>query len=304
MPSDTSLWRSPATRALIRSALREDIGSGDITTRLLLDRYAQGRAVIRAKASGRVAGLPLVACVYAGVDRRVRVRPAVRDGARVKPGDLLCLLKGPRASLLTGERTALNFLQRLSGIASLTACCADAARPYGVTILDTRKTTPGWRDLEKYAVRCGGGTNHRRGLFDAVLIKDNHLRAFGGGVAPAGQGRSKTLAAALVRCAVARARARIGRRLPIEVEVQSLEELDGAITSSVDRIMLDNLPVAVLRKAIGRIRAHRGRRIEIEISGGVKPDRVSTISRLRPDFISMGALTHSAPAFDCSMEFW
>lgn len=311
-----SLWSSTSTAALVRAALEEDVGPGDLTTKALLDPDSPGRAVIRAKAEGRVCGLPLVDLVYRTLDRRVRSRPSVREGAPVRRGRVMCVIEGPRASLLTGERSALNFVQRLSGIATLTARCVAAAKPFGTKILDTRKTTPGWRDLEKYAVRCGGGTNHRRGLHDAVLIKDNHLDALahGGGIllGPESRGEGEK-----VRVAVALARRRYGYHYLIEVEVQSLAELDGALSCDPDVVMLDNLSPRRLAQALDRVRLENARRrtagrrrrdrtpgpIRVEISGGVRPDNVGEVARLRPDFISMGALTHSAPAFDCSMEF-
>lgn len=320
MPRNTSssaaLWSAPATVALVRAAIEEDVGSGDITTQALLDPDSPGRAVIRARATGRVCGLPIVERVYRAIDRRVRVRLDVREGAAVQRSRLMCRIEGPRASLLTGERSALNFVQRLSGIATLTARCVAAAKPFGVKILDTRKTTPGWRDLEKYAVRCGGGTNHRRGLYDAVLIKDNHLQALahGGGILLGGRAGFE---GEKVRVAVGLARRRYGYRFPVEVEVQSLAELEGALTSDPDIVMLDNFSPPRLAQALARVRLENGRRralararsgrtpraIRVEISGGVSPANVAEVARFRPDFISMGALTHSAPAFDCSMEF-
>ena len=191
-------------------------------------------------------------------------------------------IAGPVRALLTAERTALNFLQRLSGIATLTRAFADAARPFDVTILDTRKTTPGLRMVEKYAVRMGKGRNHRFGLFDMVLIKDNHLEAVGS-----------------IRNAVAAARAR-HRRLAVEVECQSLAQVREAVSANPEVIMLDNLPAATMRRAVRLIRRHRT--IRIELSGGVTLATIRALAKLRPDFISVGALTHSAPALDLSLE--
>jgi nicotinate-nucleotide pyrophosphorylase (carboxylating) len=203
----------------------------------------------------------------------------VPDGARCRPGDVIAELAGPSRALLTGERTALNFLQHLSGIATLTRRFVDATGGR-LTILDTRKTIPTLRALAKYAVRCGGGTNHRLGLYDAVLIKDNHIRLAGG-----------------IGEAVRRVRAR-GLALPIEVEAQSLAEVDEAIAAGPDVIMLDNLKDAEMREAVARIAG----RARVEISGGVTLDRIPALAALGADVVSVGALTHSAPAADISLE--
>lgn len=269
--------------ALIRAALREDCGArGDVTSRALIPSRTRTRGVIVAKQPGVVAGLAAAAAVFRAVDRRVRFTVVRRDGARVRPGAVLARLAGPTRALLAGERTALNFLGRLSGIATLTRRFADLARPWGVAILDTRKTTPGLRALEKAAVRAGGGRNHRFGLFDAVLIKDNHVAAVG----------SAARAVAL---------ARRGSRLPVEVECQSLAQVRDAVAARPDVIMLDNLGPAALRRAITLIRSRRGGP-RIELSGRMTPARVARLARLKPDFISVGALTHSAPALDVSLD--
>jgi len=267
---------------LVRAALAEDIGGGDVTSRALIPPSSRARGAIVAKESVVIAGITVVVAVFGAVSRRVRVRRLVPEGGRVPESTRVAVLTGPTRALLAGERVALNFLARMSGIATLTRAFASAARPYGVRILDTRKTTPLLRELEKYAVRAGGGINHRMGLFDAVLIKDNHVAAAGS-----------------VARAVRLARRGSGRR-KIEVETQSLDQVREAITVRPDVIMLDNLGTGPLRQAIKLIRRRRG--IAIEISGGVNLANVTKLARLRPDFISVGALTHSAPAVDFSLE--
>ena len=235
-----------------------------------------------------IAGLGIAAAVFRAADRRLRVRPLVRDGARVPAFTKVLRIEGPLRGILAGERTALNFLQRLSGIATLTRRfvakaqpCRVTGRPPRVIVLDTRKTTPLLRALEKAAVRAGGGRNHRMGLWDAILIKDNHIAATGG-----------------VARAVRLARKR--SRLPIEVECQSLDQVREAIAARPDTIMLDNLSIPAMRHAIRLIRNRRG--IAIELSGGVTLASVGRLAALRPDFISIGALTHSAPALDLSLD--
>jgi nicotinate-nucleotide pyrophosphorylase (carboxylating) len=273
-PLDPSLYLD-----LVRRALAEDVGAGDVTTELLVPREARATARLIAKTACVVAGLDVATAVFAAVDPAVVVTARVRDGQRCQPGDVIADLSGPSRALLTAERTALNFLQHLSGIATLTRQFVDATGGR-LTILDTRKTIPTLRALAKYAVRCGGGTNHRMGLYDAVLIKDNHVRLAGG-----------------IGEAVRRVRAR-GVTLPIEVEAQSLADVDEAIAARPDVIMLDNLSDAEMREAIARI----GGRARVEISGGVTLDRIPALAQLGADVVSVGALTHSAPAADISLE--
>jgi len=264
---------------LVRRAVAEDVGPGDVTSSAIVPAGATATAEILAKSACVVAGLPVAAAVFSEVDRSVTCHPRVADGTRILAGAVLADVAGPAAAVLTAERTALNFLQHLSGIATLTRRCVDAAGGRA-TILDTRKTIPGLRALAKYAVRCGGGTNHRAGLYDAILIKDNHIR-LAGGVAEA------------VR------RARTDRAsLPIEVEAQSLADVREALDAGADVIMLDNLSEAEMRQAV----AITGGRAKIEVSGGVTPDRLPAIVALGVDYISIGALTHSAPAADISLE--
>ena len=263
---------------LVRRALAEDVGAGDITTSAIVPADVQATAVVMAKSACVVAGLEVAASVFTAVDASVRVNPVRRDGAHCASGDTIANLAGPAAALLVGERTALNFLQHLSGIATLTRRFVEAAAGR-VVILDTRKTVPTLRVLAKYAVRCGGGVNHRMGLHDGVLIKDNHIHIAGS-----------------IGEAVRRVRARTAAA--IEVETQSLAEVDDAIASGAEVIMLDNLTLDEMRAAVARI----GGRAKIEVSGGVSLDRIAELAGVGADFVSIGALTHSAPAADISLE--
>ena len=269
-----------AAKGLIEQALREDVGPGDVTTRAVIPPDVRGKGAILVKAHGVICGLQVAAEVFRAVDERVSFRPRVREGEPVQPGDVVAEVEGPLRGILTAERTALNFLARLSGIATLTARFVDAVAPYRAVILDTRKTTPGWRVLEKYAVRCGGGRNHRMGLYDMVLIKDNHIAACGS-----------------ISEAVRRVRA-AGVGVPVEVEVKDLDELREALKLGVDRILLDNFSVEDIAEAV---KIAEGR-VPLEASGGVTLDNVAAIAATGVDYISVGALTHSAPALDLSLE--
>lgn len=262
---------------MLRSALAEDIGPGDVTAELLIPEGARGLARIRAKASGVLAGLPIAARVLE-LAGEVTVREVGCDGQRVEPGDLVLEAEGDAAALLRGERTALNFLGRLSGIASLTARFVAAVEGTGARILDTRKTTPGWRRLEKHAVQAGGGVNHRFALFDAVLVKENHL-AFGA-----------DLAGALARRPAG---------MQAIVEAESLEEFRIAVQVGADVVMLDEFTPDEVRSA----RAERGaaERPLLEVSGGITLANVRAYAEAGAERISIGALTHSAPALDLSM---
>jgi nicotinate-nucleotide pyrophosphorylase (carboxylating) len=264
---------------LVRAALAEDIGTGDITTRATVPPDARGRGVLLAKAALVVAGLDVAETVFVTVDPSAQLLRSVEDGTSCSPGQVIAEVIGPGRALLSGERVALNFLQRLSGIATLTRRFVEAAAGR-ITVLDTRKTTPTLRALEKYAVRTGGGRNHRMGLYDAFLIKDNHIRLAGG-----------------IRAAVERAR-RFRAGAPVEVEVQSLAEVDEALAAGVDLLLVDNLPPAEVRDAVARVRG----RAKVEISGGVTLDRIDELAATGADFVSVGALTHSAPAADISLE--
>jgi nicotinate-nucleotide pyrophosphorylase (carboxylating) len=264
---------------LVRRALDEDVGAGDITTLATVDPDRRARAQLIAKSALVVAGLDVAEEAFRQVDQWSVVTRHLQDGDQCPAGVVVAEVNGSAAGLLTAERTALNFLQRLSGIATLTRRFVDAAAGR-ITILDTRKTTPTLRALEKYAVRCGGGTNHRFGLFDAILIKENHARLAGG-----------------IGAAVERMRA-AARGLPVEVEAQSLDEVDAAIAARADIILLDNLSTADIREALARIAG----RARTEISGGVTLDRLPELAATGADFVSVGGLTHSAPAADLSLE--
>ncbi len=267
----------------VRMALQEDLGGrGDVTSKATIPAAGRIHAQITAKQPGVIAGVEIVATVYRQIDPTVSVLTRVRDGAHVGVGHGVCDVSGAGRSVLTGERVALNFLQRLSGIATMTAQYVEAVAGTKAVILDTRKTTPGWRVLEKYAVRMGGGANHRMGLYDMVLIKDNHIDAAGG----------ITAAVAAVRIDPD------ARGLPVEVEVRSMAELRGALGCQVDRILLDNMDLAEMNMAV-KLAAGR---IPLEASGNMTLERVRAVAETGIDFISVGALTHSAPALDLSMH--
>ncbi len=281
-------------RAAVEMALAEDLGlAGDITTEATIPANAMAVGVFAARAEGVVSGLDVAAATFAAIDPRVRFEPHIADGGRVAAGARLATVTGPARAILTGERVALNFMGRMSGIANLTRRYADAVAGTGAAIADTRKTTPGLRLFEKYAVRCGGGVNHRMGLFDAVLIKDNHIAAAGG-----------------VEAAVRAARSRAGHLVKVEVEVDTLAQLDAVLglmtTSPVDAVLLDNMTNGQLREAVARVRAVSGQtaaRIVTEASGGVSLSTVRAIAETGVDVISVGALTHSAPVLDLGLDF-
>ena len=266
-------------RDLVRRALAEDIGDGDITTRATIDATQRARAIMLAKSRCVIAGLDVAREAFRQLDPEVCMSVTRGDGTSCEPGVEVAEITGHAAALLTAERTALNFLQRLTAIATLTRQFVDAAAGR-ITVLDTRKTTPLMRDLEKYAVRVGGGTNHRYGLHDGILIKDNHVRLAGG-----------------VRPAVARMRD-AGNGLAIEVEAQSLAQVDEALEAGAEIILLDNLSTADIFDAVNRCRG----RAKTEISGGVTLARMSDLAATGADYVSIGALTHSAPAADLSFE--
>lgn len=267
--------------AIIALALWEDIGHQDVTTRSLIDVAERGNARIKAKEDFLLAGMNIFFRVFVQLEKEVTITPFFHDGDEIKQGDVIAEVRGPLWALLTGERTALNFLQRLSGIATLTREIVKKVERYPVRILDTRKTTPGWRTLEKEAVKVGGGFNHRWGLYDGVLIKDNHIRAVGG-----------------IEKAVAKARAQIPLTMKIEVEVSSLEEVDEALRAKADIIMLDNMSLDEMRLAVEKIKG----RAPVEASGGITIENVASVAKTGVDFISMGALTTSFRAVDISMD--
>jgi nicotinate-nucleotide pyrophosphorylase (carboxylating) len=273
-----------AVAAVVAAGLHEDVGAGDVTTDALVDPLLRSSAELLLKGPGVLAGLDIAAAVFRALDPAVTFRGLIADGERYEAADLpvtLVAIEGTTSALLTGERLALNVLGRLSGIATLTRRYVEAVEGTGAVILDTRKTTPGLRALEKYAVRCGGGTNHRIGLFDAVLIKDNHLRAAGG-----------------VRRAIEAAR-RARPDLAIEVETETLGQVREALDAGADRILLDNMPLPLLREAVAVVHG----RVPLEASGGVSLATVRGIAETGVDCISVGALTHSAVALDVSLEF-
>jgi nicotinate-nucleotide pyrophosphorylase (carboxylating) len=264
-------------RTLVARALAEDVGAGDVTSALTIDSRQRGRGIILAKSTLVLAGVDIAAETFRQCDPEVRFHAHRHDGDRCEAGVVVAEVTGAARALLTAERTALNFLQRLSGIATATAEYVDAAAGR-ITILDTRKTTPTFRALEKYAVRCGGGTNHRQRLDDGILIKDNHKRLAGG------------ITAVLRRAAAA--------SLPVEVEVETLEELDEALAAGAGRVLIDNFALADQREAVRR---SRGRAV-VEVSGGVTLERLADIATTGADFVSVGALTHTVRAADLSFE--
>lgn len=276
-----------AAEELIRLALSEDLGPrGDITSQCLIPVEQQARAAFRAKATGVVAGLPVVGLVLQHLDSSLRFRPLVEEGCPTSDGQVLAEVDGPLRSILAAERTALNFLQRLSGIATLTRRYVDLVRDLRVQVLDTRKTTPGWRLLEKYAVRMGGGTNHRLGLYDGILIKDNHLAGLGPDA---------------IRLAIQRTRAAHPEAI-IEVEVDTLAQLEDALAEQVHMVLLDNMDLSATRQAVARRDAIAPRTL-LEASGGVRLDTIRAIAETGVDRISVGALTHSATALDISLDY-
>jgi nicotinate-nucleotide pyrophosphorylase (carboxylating) len=275
---------APGLSDLVRNALAEDVGTGDVTTAATIPADRAGRARVIARAPGVVAGIAAFAETYRQVDAGVAVEIAKGDGAEVEVGDPIAFAVGAFGSLLVAERVALNFLQRLSGVATQARRFARAVAGTGARVVDTRKTTPGWRALEKAAVRDGGGFNHRMGLYDAFLIKENHVAGSGG-----------------IEAALASVASRNDARLPVEIEVRTAEELEAVLASShpPDRILLDNFGIDDLVPAVRRIRSV-GRPVVVEASGGISLATVRTVAEAGVDWISVGALTHSAPALDLS----
>jgi len=266
----------------VAGALAEDLGPGDVTSLATVPADTRGRAIVRAKDTGVLCGVPLLLATYARVDPAVRVQLLLAEGDRLTPGVAIAGLEGPARSLLTGERVALNFLQHLSGISTRTARFVELVRGTGAKIVDTRKTIPGLRALAKYAVRVGGGHNHRFALYDGVLIKDNHIQAAGG-----------------IAAAVERARAYAPHLLKIEVETESLDQVEQALQAGADIVMLDNMDLETLRAAV---QLCRGSAVS-EASGGVNEETVRAIAETGVDMISVGALTHSVTALDISLDW-
>jgi nicotinate-nucleotide pyrophosphorylase (carboxylating) len=266
----------------VEAALLEDLGrAGDLTTQATIPADAEARAIIAARKPGVIAGLDLARAAFHRLDERVRFEAVVEDGSRVAPGDVVARIHGPARAILTAERVALNFLGRLSGVATATSVFADAIAHTRAKVADTRKTTPGLRVFEKYAVRCGGGSNHRFGLDDAVLIKDNHI-AVAGGIAPA----------------LRAAKAGVGHLVKIEIEVDTLAQLDEVLAEGADVVLLDNMTPDQLREAVRRI---EGRMIA-EASGNVSPATAAAIAESGVDLISTGWITHSSPVLDLGLD--
>lgn len=268
-------------QSLIEAALTEDIGTGDITTNALIPVEMYSTATMVAKDDGIIAGMEIAATVFRILSPEIVWNPLVKDGDKIKKGDLLVEMSGPFRALLTGERLALNFLQRMSGIASMTALFVGQVREYNTKILDTRKTVPGLRILDKYAVRAGGGMNHRIGLYDMVLIKDNHIKVAGG-----------------IRNAVEQIRHKVQAGIKIEVETTTVEEVKEALEMNADIIMLDNMSNETMKLCVDLI----NHRAKVEASGNMNLERVKEVAATGVDYISIGALTHSVKAMDISMN--
>jgi nicotinate-nucleotide pyrophosphorylase (carboxylating) len=266
---------------LIDLALREDVGPWDVTTSILIDKSAVGSASITAKEELFLSGMNVFSRVFQRISSDIKIEAAFQDGDHVPKGTVIARLSGPVWALLSGERTALNFVQRLSGIATLTRQVIDKVKTYPVRIVDTRKTTPGWRTLEKEAVRAGKGANHRFGLYDGVLIKDNHIRAAGS-----------------ITKAVALARSKAPLTLKIEVEVETLAQVDEALAAKADIIMLDNMNEKDMRAAVKTINS----RALVEASGGITLKNLQQVAQTGVDVISMGVLTTAARAVDISLD--
>jgi nicotinate-nucleotide pyrophosphorylase (carboxylating) len=273
----------PSVRRIIHDALQEDIGAGDVTTNALIPPRLKARAILWTREPCVIAGATVAAAIFRTVNAQLQVSIQTPDGRSAGPGCKVMTIAGPARGILTAERVALNFIQRLSGIATLTSAYVQRIKPFHTRVLDTRKTTPGLRILEKYAVRCGGGTNHRMGLYDMVLMKDNHrfLWKNRGGL----------------DAAIREARRR-HPGIPIEIEVENIPELQQALRGKPDWIMLDNMTPALMRQCV-KLTRHECR---LEASGGVDLKRVRRIAATGVDAISIGRLTHSAPAIDLSLE--
>lgn len=286
MKASLSVTRPPQAllvEPIVRHALAEDLGrAGDITSELIIPENKRVKAKLMARKTGTVAGLIAAECAFHLVDPSLKFSAKERDGSKVKAGAVLATVEGTARSILTAERVALNFVGHLSGVATATRALVNAVKGTKARIVETRKTAPGLRVLEKYAVRCGGGFNHRFGLDDAVLIKDNHIAAVGG-----------------IAKAVERVRAGTGHMIKIEVEVDTLEQLEECLTLGVDTILLDNMPVARLKRAVAMA---KGRAV-LEASGNVTLATVRAIAKTGVDYISSGAITHSAPNLDVALDF-
>ena len=278
---DTSMVESPDMAQIVRQALAEDVGSGDATSLSTLPTELKIRAAIVANAPGVIAGIAAASEVFAQLNPAVVVDPLLADGSPIQPGTRVAEISGPAVAVLAGERTALNFLQRMSGIATLTRAYVDRVRGTGAVILDTRKTVPGLRMLDKEAVRAGGGQNHRMGLFDMVLIKDNHIDACGS-----------------ITAAIARVRSGPYAALPLEVECRTEADVREAVALAPDRILLDNMTVEQARQCVALV----ADRVSLEVSGNISLDNVRAYAETGVSWISVGALTHSVRALDLSLQ--
>ena len=281
-PADLALPRE-LVEAAVAAALAEDLGlAGDITSEATVPTGKRASGVIATRKAGVVAGVQVVEAAFKALDADTRVEVLIADGGKLKPGVIIARVSGNARALLGAERVALNFLGHLSGIATLTRAYVDKVKGTRARIIDTRKTTPGLRAFEKHAVRAGGGLNHRFGLYDAILIKDNHIAAAGG-----------------IAKAMTGIRNRAGHMVKIEVEVTTLAELDEALAQGPDAVLLDNMPIPILKAAVDKV----ARRTVTEASGGVTLDTVRQIAETGVDLISVGALTHSAPNLDVGLDF-
>jgi nicotinate-nucleotide pyrophosphorylase (carboxylating) len=274
----------PMLKAQIKQWLEEDIGTGDVTTLNTIPADHVSKGIIHAKEAGVAAGIPLAALVFHVVDETLTFKAQVSEGSDIAPGTILAEIQGNTRSILLGERLALNLMQRLSGVSTKTKAYVKAAKPHPVKVVDTRKTTPGHRLLEKYAVRVGGGSNHRFGLYDAVMIKDNHIKASGG-----------------INQAIKSARASIPHTMKIEVEIEQEQQLQEAIEAGADIIMLDNMSTEQMKAAVKRIKSQASH-IIVEASGGVSLETINMIAACGVDVISVGDLTSSIKTLDISLD--
>jgi nicotinate-nucleotide pyrophosphorylase (carboxylating) len=270
-----------SAEVLFELAYAEDIGDGDITTNNLVQSETSKTAILVAKEAGVIAGLPVAEMVFKKFDPQIEWKVILPDGSKVNPGDVIAEFKGTYRALLTGERKALNFLQRLSGIATYAKLCMEEIKGHNVEILDTRKTLPGYRHLDKYAVRMGGASNHRFGLYDMVMIKDNHIQVAGS-----------------IKKAVDAIRPKVPKSIKIEVETSNLEQVQEALDADVDIIMLDNMSSKMMREAVDLING----RAKIEASGNMTLKRIRKVAATGVNYISIGALTHSVKALDISLR--
>jgi nicotinate-nucleotide pyrophosphorylase (carboxylating) len=289
---DLSLDERQTLAALLELAVREDLGkTGDLTSQAIIPPNESGKAAFVARQEGVLAGMPACLRALERFDPAIQVKVMHQDGTRLQRSWWIATIQGPMRSILAAERTTLNFLQRLSGMATATRRYVDAVAGTKAKILDTRKTLPGWRLLDKYAVRCGGGVNHRLGLHDAFLIKDNHLAAI----------RKAVGATADIETAIRRCR-ETNQSIPVEIEVESMEQLERALACKPDIVLLDNMNLDLLQAAVARRDSVAGS-VQLEASGGVNLDTVRAIAETGVDRISVGAITHSATAFDIALDY-